>query len=92
MDVLEMLVSIVIWVFYVMGVKSGFVKMGVLENGECIVIDINLLESEWIENLLKFSVFFSMGVDVEFMLSCDGEFLLVFIFFFVEGLIGCDER
>lgn len=84
MDVPEMLVSIAIRALYVTGAKSGFVKMGVLENGECIVTDINSSESEWIENPLKPSVLFSMGADVEFMLSCDGELLPASTFFLLK--------
>ncbi len=66
--------------------------MGILENGECIVTDVNSSESEWIENPLKPAVPFSMGADVEFMLSCDGELLPASTFFSVEGPVGCDER
>ncbi|MED3868295.1 YheC/YheD family protein [Priestia megaterium] len=92
MDVPEMLMNVAIRALYVTGAKSGFVKMGVLENGECIVTDINSSESKWIENPLKPSVPFSMGADVEFMLSCDGELLPASTFFSVEGPVGCDER
>lgn len=84
--------NIAIRALYVMGLSNGMVKMGMLSNESVHVIDINLSNTPNAEPDEKATVPFTMGADVEFMLSCDGELLPASTFFPIVGEVGCDER
>ncbi|WP_075981209.1 putative amidoligase domain-containing protein [Bacillus massilinigeriensis] len=77
---------------YVTGTSHAMVKIGIIENDIPVVIDINPLQEE--KSLSKTTIHpsFTIGTDVEFMLSCDDSLLPASDFFPVEGSIGCDER
>lgn len=77
---------------YVTGITHGFVKIGMLPNESVIVTDINQSKIAYSEPDLKATLSFTMGADVEFMLSCDDELLPASTFFPIEGAVGCDER
>lgn len=77
---------------YVTGLESGTVKMGVLANDTIIVLDIHSSEVPYTETDVKAPLPFTMGADVEFMLSCDNELIPASTFFSVGGEVGCDER
>ncbi|MFC0272712.1 YheC/YheD family protein [Metabacillus herbersteinensis] len=77
---------------YVTGLTHGFVKIGILPNESFIVTDINQSKIGYSEPELKTKPSFTIGADVEFMLSCDDELLAASTFFPVEGAVGCDER
>jgi hypothetical protein len=83
--------GIAIRALYVTGLTHGFVKIGKLAEGQLMVIDIapsNPLSVPAIPRTLPFTI----GADVEFMVSCDGELIAASRFFPLEGPIGCDER
>lgn len=77
---------------YVTGLANGFVKIGKLANDSAIVIDVNLPSIPIMISAAPQKLSFTLGADIEFMLSCDGELLPTSDFFPVEGPIGCDER
>jgi hypothetical protein len=84
--------SIAIRALYVTGLSNGFVKVGVLADESIIVTDINAPNSAFIEQVIKPKGSFTMGADIEFMLSCDDELLPASTFFSTGGEVGCDER
>ncbi len=85
--------NIAIRALYVTGLPNGFVKVGILANETLIITDINVInKSVYIEPEMKPVLPFTMGADIEFMLSCDDELLPANTFFPIEGPIGCDER
>lgn len=77
---------------YVTGLSNGFVKIGILENESIIVTDINKVDSTCYEAQNEPNSSFTIGADIEFMLSCDGEMLPASTFFATDGDVGCDER
>ncbi|WP_028399425.1 putative amidoligase domain-containing protein [Ectobacillus panaciterrae] len=77
---------------YVTGLTNGFVKIGTMANDSAIVIDVNSPSIPISIPAAPPKLPFTMGADVEFMLSCDGELLPTSDFFPVEGPVGCDER
>lgn len=77
---------------YVTGLTHGFVKIGVLPNETVVVLDINPSNKTFLEDVVEPKLSFSIGADIEFMLSCDHELLPASTFFPVEGDVGCDER
>lgn len=88
----EEMLQLAVRAAYVIGVVHADVKIGRLSNGKAIVIDIHpisLMETEEKEPPCE-SI--TMGADIEFMLSCDGELLPASEFFPLEGALGCDER
>lgn len=85
-------IAIAIRALYVTGVSNGFVKLGLLNNESIIVTDINPIESPYIEPVSKVQSTFTMGADIEFMLSYDNELLPASTFFSTGGEVGCDER
>jgi hypothetical protein len=77
---------------YVTGLTNGYVKMGKLMDESPIVIDINL-PSDIISFMPVASpAFFTMGMDVEFMLRHKDDLVPASYFFSLEGEVGCDER
>lgn len=77
---------------YITGLTHAFVKIGMLSNESPIVIDINPLSRVCTYPALEPKLSFTLGADVEFMLSCDDELIPASEFFPLEGPIGCDER
>ncbi|MGJ7918949.1 putative amidoligase domain-containing protein [Neobacillus sp. LXY-4] len=84
--------SVAIRALYVTGLNNGFVKVGILENESIIVTDINPPHSPYVEPVSKPELTFTIGADIEFMLSCDNELLPSSTFFPIGGEVGCDER
>lgn len=84
--------SIAIRALYVTGIVHGIVKMGVLSNGSVLVIDIDPIRKEEIIEQCSSPLLFTIGADIEFMLSCNQELLPSSTFFTVDGDVGCDER
>jgi hypothetical protein len=77
---------------YVTGLTHGFVKIGILANESAIVLDINPSNEKFSEEVKEPDIPFTIGADIEFMLSCNHEFLPASTFFPIEGDVGCDER
>jgi glutathione synthase/RimK-type ligase-like ATP-grasp enzyme len=77
---------------YVTGLTNGFVKVGTLENDFAIVLDVHSSPTPIAIPAVASPKPFTMGADVEFMLSCDSELIPTSNFFPVEGPVGCDER
>jgi hypothetical protein len=77
---------------YVTGLTNGFVKIGKLANDSAIVIDVNSPSIPISIPTVAPNLPFTLGADIEFMLSCDGDLLPTSNFFPVEGPVGCDER
>jgi hypothetical protein len=84
--------NIAIRALYVTGATHGFVKIGTLPNETIIVTDINSPKMFSVEPVTKPALPFTIGADVEFMLSCDGDLLPASTFFPNDGPVGCDER
>ena len=84
--------DIAIRALYVTGLTNGFVKLGMLSSESVIVTDINYTNNSYQEPVTKPKIPFTMGADIEFMLSCDDELLPASTFFPIEGDVGCDER
>lgn len=84
--------DIAIRALYVTGLTNGFVKMGMLSGESVIVTDINDANTLYKDSVTKPNVPFTMGADVELMLSCDHELLPASTFFPLKGSVGCDER
>ena len=57
-----------------------------------IVLDINPSKTPHNEQVQKPTIPFTMGADIEFMLSCENELIPASTFFPNEGEVGCDER
>ncbi len=83
--------SIAVRALYVTGLTNGFVKIGVLSNESIIVTDINPSTVSFLEDKIRPTQSFTMGADIEFMLSSDEELIPASTFFPVEGPVGCDE-
>ena len=77
---------------YVVGLSQGVVKIGVLSNESHMVLDINASSDMKQEPITKTDTPFTIGADIEFMLSCDNELLPASTFFPIQGTVGCDER
>ncbi|WP_245975357.1 putative amidoligase domain-containing protein [Oceanobacillus chungangensis] len=77
---------------YVTGYTKGYVKLGILANERAIVVDINPVSMENVDDTEEPKIPFTIGADIEFMLSCDQELLPASTFFPIEGDIGCDDR
>ncbi|KMM36902.1 putative amidoligase domain-containing protein [Guptibacillus hwajinpoensis] len=77
---------------YVVGLPQGVVKIGVLPNESHIVLDINESNRFKQAPVTKAVSPFTIGADIEFMLSCDNELLPASTFFPIQGSVGCDER
>lgn len=77
---------------YVVGLQQGIVKIGVLPNESHIVLDINESKNLKLDPVTKVVSPFTIGADIEFMLSCDNELLPASTFFPIQGSVGCDER
>jgi hypothetical protein len=85
--------NIAIRALYVMGLSHGVVKLGILANETPIITDINrMFKPAPAVPEIKTVQPFTMGADLEFMLSNEGELLPANTFFPVTGPIGCDER
>lgn len=84
--------TIAIRALYVTGLTHGLVKIGVLQNESVIVLDITPINNKFSEDVVESKLPFSIGADIEFMLSCDHELIPASTFFPVEGAVGCDER
>lgn len=84
--------SVAIRALYVTGLSNGFVKLGVLENEAIMITDINESKTTYLETVGKPNPSFTMGADIEFMLSCEEEMLPASTFFSLGGEVGCDER
>jgi hypothetical protein len=84
--------SMAIRALYVSGLPHGFVKIGVQQNGSVIVVDITPTNHKFTEDVVEPKLPFTIGADIEFMLSCDHELLPASTFFPVEGAVGCDAR
>ncbi|WP_147535605.1 putative amidoligase domain-containing protein [Bacillus marasmi] len=84
--------AVAIRALYVTGLNNGFVKLGLLENESIIVTDINRANSTYTEATTVPKGSFTMGADIEFMLSCDADLLPASTFFSPGGEVGCDER
>ncbi|WP_318505552.1 putative amidoligase domain-containing protein [Bacillus sp. T3] len=84
--------SAAIRALYVTGLSNGFVKLGVLNNESIIITDINPADTTYREPEFTPKRSFTMGADIEFMLSHDDELLPASTFFSSGGEIGCDER
>lgn len=82
----------VIRAVYVTGITHAFVKIGLLTNGIPLLIDLNPISSDLPDEKTIKNEPFTLGTDVEFMLSCDDELIPASEFFPLEGPIGCDER
>nr|WP_295969693.1 YheC/YheD family protein [uncultured Bacillus sp.] len=76
---------------YVIGQHHACVKLGILNNDKPIVVDIDPLPALDIQQGEAGDAF-TIGADIEFMLSCDNELLPASEFFPLEGQVGCDER
>ena len=88
----EELKNLAIRALYVTGLRSGFVKLGELAGGSFIVTDVNPAKDKDMEPIHKVIEPFTLGADVEFMLSCEGELLPASDFFPIDGGVGCDAR
>lgn len=84
--------TVAVRALYVTGLNNGFVKLGLLENESIIITDINEANTTYIEADTEPNSTFTMGADIEFMLSCDAELLPASTFFAPGGEVGCDER
>ncbi|WP_241254386.1 YheC/YheD family protein [Brevibacillus sp. SYP-B805] len=85
-------VSMAIRAVYVTGHASGTVKIGELANGTAIIVDLNPPATSIAVPAVAPPQPFTMGADIEFMLSCDDDLLPASTFFPLEGPIGCDAR
>ncbi|KAB2338650.1 hypothetical protein F7731_03615 [Cytobacillus depressus] len=92
-DIDEEWINIAIRALYVTGLANGYVKIGKLPNETFIVVDINPAANVFCaESSNKPMSNFTIGADIEFMLSCDGELLPASTFFPIDGEVGCDAR
>lgn len=85
-------IDLAIRALYVTGLTYGFVKIGQLSSQTMIVTDINSGSTHFTETTMKPSLPFTMGADIEFMVSCDEQLLPASTFFSLQGGVGCDER
>ncbi|MDH5160824.1 putative amidoligase domain-containing protein [Heyndrickxia oleronia] len=83
--------EIAVRALYVVGMTCGTVKIGKLANQKMIVLDIHPSEDQYFERIQE-NDSFTIGADIEFMLSCDGDLIPASHFYPLEGAIGCDER
>ncbi|MBB6445380.1 putative amidoligase domain-containing protein [Bacillus benzoevorans] len=77
---------------YVTGMQHAYVKLGKLNSEKAIVLDVHPLPAEDFGQEEDAKEIFTIGADIEFMLSCDDELLPASEFFPLEGAVGCDER
>ncbi len=77
---------------YVIGIQHAVVKIGRLKDEKVIVLDIHRFPGQEGEQEEVPQGSFTMGADIEFMLSCDDELLPASEFFPLSGAVGCDER
>jgi len=86
--------SVAIRALYVTGHSHGSVKIGRLPKDAVLVTDIQPTDDANVgcDMGTPPPLPFTIGADVEFMLSCDGELLPASTFFSLEGAVGCDER
>ncbi|MFX3623583.1 MAG: YheC/YheD family protein [Ectobacillus sp.] len=91
-DVPEEWRQIAVRALYVTGLTHGFVKIGKTASDTVVVIDVEASARQISMPVAAPRQPFTIGADVEFMLSCDGELLPASDIFPLQGPIGCDER
>lgn len=91
-DLPEEWLQLAVRAVYVTGMQHAYVKLGKLNSEKAIVLDIHPLPMKDFGQGEAAVESFTIGADIEFMLSCDDELLPASEFFPLEGAVGCDER